>query len=81
MTLLIMSRSVQSFTTYAAVTFIAILWHLRGGSLVRGATVITTMITAGVLGNLAGGHIADRIGRRHPIDRFSGNDRFSGKMS
>ncbi|MGH7919894.1 MAG: MFS transporter, partial [Candidatus Dormibacteraceae bacterium] len=45
------------------VTFVPIMWHLRGGSLVSGASIITTMIVVGVIGNLAGGHLADRIGR------------------
>lgn len=64
MWLLIGYRSIQAFTTYVLVTFIPIMWHLRGGSLVRGATIITTMITVGVVGNLVGGHLADRFGRR-----------------
>ncbi|MGH9106050.1 MAG: MFS transporter [Acidimicrobiales bacterium] len=61
---LISYRSIQAFTTYVLVTFIPIMWHLRGGSLVEGATIITTMITVGVVGNLWGGHLADRFGRR-----------------
>lgn len=62
--LLVGYRSVQSLTTYTVSTFIPIMWHLRGGSLVGGASIITTMITVGVVGNLWGGHVADRIGRR-----------------
>lgn len=57
-------RTVQAFATYVFVTFVPILWHLRGGSLVTGASIITAMITVGIIGNLAGGHISDRIGRR-----------------
>ncbi len=57
-------RGVQSFATFGLITFIPILWHLRGGSLVGGASIITTMLVVGVIGNLAGGHLADRIGRR-----------------
>lgn len=64
MSMLITYSSVQAFAIFVAVTYIPILWHLRGGSLVRGATIITTMITVGVLGNLAGGHLADHVGRR-----------------
>jgi FSR family fosmidomycin resistance protein-like MFS transporter len=44
--------------------FIPVLWHLRGESLVAGATVISAVITVGVAGNLFGGYLADRIGRR-----------------
>lgn len=57
-------RSIRALTTYGVVTFIPILWHLRGGTLVAGASIITTMIVAGVVGNLWGGHLADRFGRR-----------------
>lgn len=57
-------QSMRAVTTYTVVTFIPILWHLRGGSLTAGASIITTLITVGVLGNLAGGHLSDRIGRR-----------------
>jgi FSR family fosmidomycin resistance protein-like MFS transporter len=61
---LVAYRGVQAFTTYVFVTFVPILWHLRGKSLVTGASVITVMVTVGILGNLAGGHLSDRIGRR-----------------
>jgi FSR family fosmidomycin resistance protein-like MFS transporter len=64
MSMLIGYRSIQAFATYSLVTFIPIVWHLRGGSLIRGATIITTLITVGVIGNLWGGHLADVFGRR-----------------
>lgn len=64
MAMLVAYRSVQAFTTFVLVTFIPIMWHLRGGSLVRGASIISAMVTVGVVGNLWGGHLADRIGRR-----------------
>lgn len=62
--LLVGYRSIQALATYALATFIPIMWHLRGGSLVGGASIITTMITVGVIGNLLGGHLNDRLGRR-----------------
>jgi len=34
------------------------------GTLVAGASIITTMIVVGIAGNLSGGHLADRLGRR-----------------
>ncbi len=54
----------RAFVTYGLVTFIPLLWHLRGGSLIGGASIITTLISVGVVGNLAGGHLVDRFGRR-----------------
>lgn len=56
--------SVRAFTIAALGTFIPILWHLRGGTLVAGASIVTTLVVVGIVGNLAGGQLADRIGRR-----------------
>lgn len=64
LSLLLGYSSIRALATYALVTFVPITWHPRGGSLVGGATIITTMITVGVAGNLWGGHMADRLGRR-----------------
>lgn len=62
--LLIAYRGVRALTIFGLVTFIPILWHLRGDTLVAGASIITTMTVVGVIGNLWGGHLADRVGRR-----------------
>lgn len=62
--LLLGYQSTRTLTTYGLAAYIPIVWHLRGGSLVTGASIITTLIVAGVLGNLYGGHLADRLGRR-----------------
>ncbi|MDO8107712.1 MFS transporter [Isoptericola sp. b441] len=64
LTLLLGYRSIRALTTAALVAFIPILWHVRGAGLVTGASVITTIVVAGVAGNLLGGHLADRLGRR-----------------
>ncbi len=63
MAILMTYQSVRALATYALSAFIPILWHLHGGSLVSGASIITVMLVVGVLGNLYGGHLADRIGR------------------
>ncbi len=62
--LLLGYRSIRALTISGLVTFIPILWHLHGGNLVGGATIISTLIVVGVVGNLFGGHLADRFGRR-----------------
>jgi FSR family fosmidomycin resistance protein-like MFS transporter len=64
MAVLIAYRGLQAFAMFGLATFIPIMWHLRGGSLVAGASIITTMLVVGVIGNMAGGHLADRLGRR-----------------
>lgn len=56
-------RSMRALVTYGLVTFVPIMWHIRGGSLVSGASIITAMIVVGVIGNLGGGHVTDRFGR------------------
>ncbi|MDA8380357.1 MAG: MFS transporter [Actinomycetota bacterium] len=64
MSLLIAYRGTRALATFGLATFIPIMWHVRGGSPVAGASIITTMIVVGVVGNLWGGHLADRLGRR-----------------
>ena len=62
--LLLGYRGTRALTTFGLVTFLPVLWHVRGSSLVSGASLITTIVVSGVVGNLAGGHLADRFGRR-----------------
>lgn len=63
LTVLLTYQSVRALTLYAVSAFIPILWHIHGGSLVSGASIITVMLIVGVIGNLYGGHLADQIGR------------------
>jgi FSR family fosmidomycin resistance protein-like MFS transporter len=63
MAVLMTYQSIRALAIYALSAFIPILWHLHGGSLVSGASIITVMLVVGVPGNLYGGHLADRIGR------------------
>jgi FSR family fosmidomycin resistance protein-like MFS transporter len=64
MTMLIGFAGLRSVVTYGLVTFIPLWWHFLGGSPVSGASIITTMLVVGVIGNVGGGHLADRFGRR-----------------
>ena len=63
MAVLITYLSIRALAIYALATYIPILWHDHGGSLVSGASIITVMLVVGVLGNLYGGHLADQVGR------------------
>lgn len=63
MALLVGYQGIRAVTIYSLVTFIPIMWDLRGGSLVGGASIITTMTVVGVVGNLWGGHLTDKVGR------------------
>jgi FSR family fosmidomycin resistance protein-like MFS transporter len=54
----------RALCIFGLTTFLPIYWHQQGGSLVEGASTITVMLIVGVVGNVGGGHLADRIGRR-----------------
>lgn len=64
LSLLLGYQGIRTLSIYSFVTFIPILWNSRGESLVTGASMITTMTTVGVIGNLWGGQLTDRIGTR-----------------
>ncbi len=49
---------------FSLVTFVPLMWHDKGGSLVGGASLISALLVTGIIGNLGGGHLADRFGRR-----------------
>ncbi len=53
--------------SYGVKTFVPILWHAQGGSLIAGASLISVMLVVGILGNFSGGMIADHLGRRPVI--------------
>ncbi|MGA9752551.1 MAG: MFS transporter [Acidobacteriota bacterium] len=54
----------RALVSYGVSIFVPLLWHAKGGSLLGGASLITVMLGVGIVGNLAGGALADRIGRR-----------------
>lgn len=54
----------RAVVMYGVTTFVPILWHSRGGKLVGGASLLTTMLIVGIIGNLSGGALVDRFGRR-----------------
>lgn len=64
LTILIAYTGLRAFAIFGLVTFIPILWHERGNSLVEGATVITVILVVGIVGNLSGGHLTDLLGKR-----------------
>ncbi|APZ43176.1 MFS transporter [Acidihalobacter ferrooxydans] len=54
----------RALTIFGVVTFLPILWHERGYDLTQGAELITVLLVVGIIGNIGGGHLSDRIGRR-----------------
>jgi MFS family permease len=61
---LVAYAGLRSFAIFGLVTFIPVLWRIRGDSLVTGASVITTILEVGIVGNLGGGHLTDKLGKR-----------------
>jgi len=61
---LVTYAGLRGFAIFGLVTFVPVLWRIRGESLVTGASVITTILVVGIVGNLGGGHLADLLGRR-----------------
>ncbi|MBX5466710.1 MAG: MFS transporter [Firmicutes bacterium] len=55
--------ALRSGATYTVVTLAPLIWHHRGGTLVAGAGLVTTLIGIGIVGNLGGGVVSDRLGR------------------
>ncbi len=60
---LVLFAALRAATIYGVVTFLPLLWRAQGGSLVTGASMVTTLIGVGIAGNLAGGLASDRWGR------------------
>ena len=60
---LVVYAALRSATIYGVITFLPLLWRAQGGSLVTGASMVTTLIGVGIAGNMAGGLASDRWGR------------------
>ncbi len=54
---------VRSGVIYEITTLTPLMWHQRGGGLVTGAALVTIFIGIGIVGNLMGGALDDRIGK------------------
>ncbi|TAL86674.1 MAG: MFS transporter [Rhodanobacter sp.] len=64
MSLLVGFSMLRSLAIFGLVTFLPIIWISRGHDLTEGAALITVLLVVGIVGNVGGGHLADRIGRR-----------------
>lgn len=61
---ILLVRGLSATAIFGLVTFIPLLWHDRGGSLVAGASLLTTLLVVGIPGNLAGGWLGHRVSPR-----------------
>ncbi|MBZ9537501.1 MFS transporter [Modicisalibacter tunisiensis] len=64
LTRLVAFSTLRSLMIFSVVTFVPLMWTQAGGSLTTGASFITVMLVIGVIGNVGGGHLSDRLGRR-----------------
>ncbi|MGH7074875.1 MAG: MFS transporter [Stellaceae bacterium] len=64
---LVAFSALRSLLVIAISTFVPLRWHAMGGSLTTGATFIATLLVVGIIGNLAGGRLSDRMGRRRLV--------------
>ncbi len=62
---LVMYSALRGVVCFGTIAFVPFLWKSRGGALVSGASILTALLVTGVAGQIAGGAIADRFGRRH----------------
>lgn len=63
-TAILLVRGLSATAIFGLVTFIPLLWHDRGGSLLAGASLLTTLLVVGIPGNLAGGWLGHRVSPR-----------------
>jgi len=56
--------SFRAGAVYGVSVLLPVFWRLHGGSLVAADSLVTVLIGLGVVGNLSGGVLADRIGPR-----------------
>lgn len=61
---LVAFSALRSLMIFAIVTFVPLMWTQAGGSLTTGASFITVLLLVGVIGNVGGGHLSDKVGRR-----------------
>ena len=66
-TLLFTVAALRSWVTFGAMTLLPTYLVLEGYSLLEATTLVSIMMIAGVAGQLSGGALSDRIGRKKVI--------------
>jgi len=62
--ILMVASILRAWAVFAAITFLPMYLVTQGYSLVTATLIMTLMLLAGVAGQIAGGRISDRIGRK-----------------
>lgn len=61
---LMIASILRAWAVFAAITYLPMYLVSQGYSLVMASTALTLMLLTGVAGQVAGGHISDRVGRK-----------------
>ena len=64
MSRLVLFSTLRSLMIFSVVTFVPLMWTQAGGSLITAASFVTVMLLVGVIGNVGGGRLSDRMGKR-----------------
>jgi len=64
---LVAFSSLRALMIFGVVTYLPVLWHSQGHSLIESSGLITVLLVVGVVGNVAGGHLSDHFGRKRVI--------------
>ncbi len=62
--ILMVASILRAWAVFAAITYLPMYLVSQGYSLVMASTALTLMLLTGVAGQVAGGHISDRVGRK-----------------
>lgn len=62
--LLVAFCALRAFVIFALITLMPLIWAAQGGALTVGASLITVVLVVGIVGNLGGGWLSDRMGSR-----------------
>ena len=62
--ILMVASILRAWAVFAAITYLPMYLVSQGYSLVVASTALTLMLLTGVAGQVAGGHISDRVGRK-----------------
>lgn len=65
--LLFSGATLRSWVTFGAMTFLPTLLVLRGYQILEATTLVSIMLLAGVCGQIYGGTLSDRIGRKKVV--------------
>lgn len=67
MAVLVIFSSLRALMIFGIITYLPILWHNRGYSLVESSSLISVLLVVGIIGNIGGGHLSDLFGRKRVI--------------